>query len=127
MKKTAILNEIKQRVISIHSSQVSSEGKSEMLEAEGINLFQLLLQSKVVSLDKLMEILQANSSADGFIKQDDEGVQPIVSKGEEKEFQTTMKHMKIGQAGSYRGQDPDFQLSMVPKEQPPRKASTTGY
>ena len=74
MKKTALLNEIKQRVISIHSSQVSSEGKSEMLEAEGINLFQLLLQSKVVSYDKLMEVLQANSSADGSIKQDDEGV-----------------------------------------------------
>ena len=45
-----------------------------MLEAEGINLFQLLLQSKVVSYDKLMEVLQANSSADGSIKQDDEGV-----------------------------------------------------
>jgi hypothetical protein len=74
LKKTALLNEIKQRVISIHSSQVSSEGKSEMLEAEGINLFQLLLQSKVVSYDKLMEVLQANSSADGSIKQDDEGV-----------------------------------------------------
>ena len=61
-----------------------------------------------------MELLQANSSADGFIKQDDEGVQPIVSKGEEKEFQTTMKHMTIGQAESYRGQNPNFQLSMLP-------------
>ena len=98
-----------------------------MLEAEGINLVQLLLQSKVVSLDKLMEILQANSSADGSIKQDDEGVLPIVPEEEEKEFQTTTKQMTIGQAESYRGQDPDFQLSMVPKEQPPRKASTTGY
>jgi hypothetical protein len=41
-KKSAVLNEIKRKLSSIRSSQVSSEGNGQMLEAEALDLIQQL-------------------------------------------------------------------------------------
>ena len=97
-KKSAVLNEIKRKLSSIRSSQVSSEGNSQMLEAEALDMIQQL--SKFVGQDKLMELLQANSSADGSIKQDDDGILQTVPEEDEKERETTMRNMTLGKAES---------------------------
>lgn len=124
-KKSAVLNEIKRKLSSIRSSQVSSEGNSQMLEAEALDLIQQL--SKFVGQDKLIELLQPNSSADGSIKQEDDGKLQTVPEEDEKERETTMRNMTLGQGESYRGQNPISQLSLVPEEEIPSRASMTGY
>ena len=50
-----------------------------------------------------MELLQGNSSADGSINQDCDGVLQTVPEEDEKERETTMRNLTLGQAESYRG------------------------
>jgi hypothetical protein len=47
-----------------------------------------------------MELLQANSSADGSIQQEDDGNLQTVPEEDEKERETTMRNMTLGQAES---------------------------
>ena len=47
-----------------------------------------------------MELIQGNSSADGSIKQDDDGILQTVPEEDEKERETTMKNMTLGKAES---------------------------
>ena len=74
-----------------------------------------------------MELLQGNSSADGSINQDCDGVLQTVPEEDEKERETTMRNMTQGQAESYRGQNPISQLALIPEEHPASRASMSGY
>ena len=47
-----------------------------------------------------MELIQGNSSADGSIKQDDDGILQTVPEEDEKERETTMRNMTLGKAES---------------------------
>ena len=74
-----------------------------------------------------MELLQANSSADGSIQQEDEGVLQTVPEEEDKERETTMRHVTQCQPDSYRAQNALNQLSLIPEEQPVGRGTVTGY
>jgi hypothetical protein len=74
-----------------------------------------------------MELLQANPSADGSIQQEDEGILQTVPEEEDKERETTMRHMTQYQTDSYRAHNALTQLSLIPEEQPLRKNTMTGY
>jgi hypothetical protein len=74
-----------------------------------------------------MELLQANSSGDGSIQQEDEGVLQTVPEEEDKERETTMRHVTQYQTDSYRAQNALTQLSLIPEEQPLGRGTMTGY